>query len=102
GPAGGALRGGSKSRAGLRPAAREESPVTTPAKKNPIERRLDEVRAHWDQFAEQPEARLLCWQADGDDARLVEVFLEVQRHGGDVPDLFIRFNTPFLNPAGFG
>jgi tetratricopeptide (TPR) repeat protein len=77
--------------------------MTTAPHKNAIERRLDELQVHWDRFAEQPNARLLCWQADDDTTQLIEVFLEVQREGGgEVPDLFVRFTTPFTDPARYG
>jgi hypothetical protein len=74
-----------------------------PPKKNAVERRLDVLQAHWDHFAVLPDARLLIWQVDGDDAQMVEVFLEVQRHGaGEVPDLFIRLQVPFEQPGAYG
>jgi tetratricopeptide (TPR) repeat protein len=76
--------------------------MTATRHKNAIERRLDLVQAHWDEFAVQKGPRLLVWQADGEDARLVEVFFEIQREGaGDSPDLFVRLQAPFER-SGYG
>src|SRR4051794_22494754 len=75
----------------------------TARRKNAIERRLEQLQAHWDEFAVQNCPRLLVWQADGEDARLVEVFFEVQREGaGEVPDLFVRLRAPFGPEGGYG
>jgi tetratricopeptide (TPR) repeat protein len=77
-------------------------PPATP-KQNAVERRLEVIENLWNGFAEQPESRLLRWLADADEARMVEVFLEVQNdEGGLVPDLFIRFDEPFEDPARYG
>lgn len=72
-------------------------------KKNAIEKRLDDVTVLWNQFAANPKARMLRWLAGGDDYHMVETFLEWARNGGsDLPDLFIRFETPFADPKRHG
>src|SRR5262249_39131364 len=77
------------------------APMTATRPKNAIERRLERLQAHWDEFAVRNGPRLLVWQADGEDARLVEVFLEVQREGaGESPDLFVRLQAPFGRGGG--
>jgi hypothetical protein len=64
--------------------------------KNPIEQRLDILTGLWNEFAENPEARVLRWLVDADEARIVEAFLAVQEEGGgEVPDLFVRIDAPF-------
>lgn len=76
--------------------------MAPPVKKNPIERRLDELMGMWNGFVANPQARLLRWLADTDNAGLVDTFVEMQRQGGGgVPDLFIRFETPF-EPKRYG
>ena len=70
--------------------------MATPPSKNAIERRIDELGDLWDEFADNPNARLLRWLTDADTARMVDLFLEVQNEeAGDLPDLFIRFDVPF-------
>ncbi len=72
-------------------------------RKNAIERRIDELAGLWNEFASNPQPRMLRWLTDADGAQLVEVFLEVQNEEvGDVPDLFIRFDTPFEDPRRHG
>jgi uncharacterized protein involved in type VI secretion and phage assembly len=64
--------------------------------KNAIERRLCVLIALWNEFAENPEARMLRWLVDQEEARMIDVFLEGQDEaGGDVPHLLIRFDEPF-------
>jgi hypothetical protein len=70
------------------------------AKKNAIERRLQDLEASWNDFAENDQARLLRWVVDGDSARMVDLFLELQNEeASQIPDLFIRFNEPFEEDA---
>ena len=78
--------------------------ATPPPKKNAIEKRLDELTSLWNEFAENPEARLLRWVVvDSDSARMVDLFLELQNEeASDIPDLFIRFNEPFKDPDRYG
>lgn len=74
-----------------------------PIAKNAIERRIDLLGELWNEFAENPEPRFLRWLTDGDGAGMIDAFLEVQNgEGGDIPDLFLRFNTPFDDPESHG
>lgn len=70
--------------------------------KNPIERRLDYLVSLWNEFAKAPDPRLLRWRVDDDGARMVELLVEVQNEeGGNIPDLFIRFNDPFTDVRSY-
>lgn len=71
--------------------------------KNAIERRIDRLGELWNEFAENPQARLLRWLVDGDAVRMIDLFVEVQNEeGGDIPDLFFRFDQPFEEPHRHG
>lgn len=66
--------------------------------KNPIEQRLDYLSGLWNEFAKDPEPRLLRWVLDDDGVRMVELLIELQNEEvGDIPDLFIRFEVPFTD-----
>ncbi|MCK5507481.1 MAG: hypothetical protein KAI50_03050 [Desulfobacterales bacterium] len=66
--------------------------------KNPIEQRLDYLSSLWNEFAKDPEPRLLRWVLDDDSIRMVELLIELQNEEvGDIPDLFIRFEVPFTD-----
>src|SRR6266511_2943863 len=72
-------------------------------RKNAIEQRLDSIETLWNTFADMPDARLCRWLVGADERRMIDVFLEVQNdESGSVPDLFIRFDEPFVDPAGHG
>jgi hypothetical protein len=74
-----------------------------PSPKNAIERRLEQLESDWNAFAVKPDARLLIWQADGDEGQMVELFLALQREGaGAVPDLFVRCEVPFETDQPYG
>lgn len=68
--------------------------------KNAIEKRLDLLATHWNQFAEDPKPRLLRWMVDEDGARMLEVFFETQYEEdiSETPDLFVRLNAPCDSP----
>lgn len=71
--------------------------------KNAITRRVDQLGELWNEFAQKPDARLARWLVDGDSARMVDLFLDVQNDdAGDIPDLFVRFSEPFDGPGRFG
>ena len=79
--------------------------MATAQRKNAIERRIDLLADHWNDFARNPNARLLRWLVRPDEARLLDVFFEVQNEeegGSDIPDLFIRLNAPFKDPGTYG
>lgn len=68
-------------------------------KKNPVEERLMLLADHWTSFRDDPDKRLLVWQAEANALRFFQCFLEVQKHETDytVGDLFVVFDTPFEN-----
>jgi hypothetical protein len=71
-------------------------------RKSAIERRLEKLADLWNEFADDPDARLLRWLVDGDSAQMVLGFLEQQNQGaGDLPDLFMRFEVPFDDPRRY-
>ena len=69
----------------------------------PIQRRLESLRAQWNAFAEEPEARLLHWVIARDEWKPLETFFQVEEHeSGTTPDLFLRLTPPFDEPAEYG
>lgn len=72
---------------------------------NPVQRRLAELLQHWQAFVDQPDKRLLLWQVPDGGRRLLDAFLEMQRHApaGDATsgvngvsgDTFVVFDAPF-------
>lgn len=74
------------------------------AKKNAVEKRLDLLHDQWTEFAQLPGARLLRWVVEPDEVRMVEAFLrkEEDERLGECPDLFLRLDTPFEEPARYG
>lgn len=72
-------------------------------RKNAIEKRIDELTDIWNEFAQEPEAKVLRWLIAPDEARMIDLFLEMQNEEiSDIPDLFIRFEEPFENPTQYG
>ena len=72
-------------------------------KKNAIEKRIDELTDIWNEFAQNHETKALRWLLVADEARMIDLFLEMQNEEiSDIPDLFIRFEAPFENPAHYG
>jgi hypothetical protein len=73
------------------------------AKKNAIEERVEELTTQWSDFAEDPEARMLRWLIEPDEARMIDVFVQVESdEAGETPDLFVRFTAPFEDPEQHG
>ena len=70
--------------------------------KNPIERRVDQLTGLWNEFAEQPQGRLLRWLVDADEARMIDVFLEAANHAPDNADVRLRFDNPFADSTRYG
>jgi tetratricopeptide (TPR) repeat protein len=66
---------------------------------NPVERRLVDLRNHWEQFRTDTSKRLLLWQAPDNATRLLHCFFEIQKHETEYTsdDLFIVFDSPFEN-----
>jgi len=77
---------------------------TPMVKKNAVERRLDVLHDQWTEFAQLSEARLLRWVVQPDEVRMVEAFLrkEQDERLGECPDLFLRLEAPFDEPARYG
>jgi hypothetical protein len=72
-------------------------------KRNAIEKRIDELTDIWNEFSQESEAIMLRWLLVPDEARMIDLFLEMQNEElSDIPDLFIRFQEPFENPTKYG
>ena len=71
---------------------------------NPIAQRLSELGDQWTEFAQEPQARLLIWQAQPDELPLLEAFFaqETDAEAAVAPDLFLRLSAPFENPRAHG
>lgn len=78
--------------------------TTMAGRKNPIERRLGELSAQWIDFADLPDARLLCWTVTPDEERMVEAFVAVESDddAGALPDLFVPLSVPFDPAQAYG
>lgn len=73
------------------------------ARKNAIERRIETLADIWSAFAEDREPRMLRWRVDDGNARMVELFIDLQNEEvGTTPDLFVRFELPFESPETYG
>lgn len=74
------------------------------AKKNPIEARLDLLHDQWTEFAQNPEPRLLRWLCKPDEVGMVDTFVaaESDPQACNTPDLFLRFDDPFLHEEAHG
>jgi tetratricopeptide (TPR) repeat protein len=71
--------------------------------KNAVEKRLEIIVSRWQDFCAEEDPRLLRWLGDADDAKLLDVFLEVENdENGSLPDLFIRIEVPFTRPDRYG
>ncbi|QDU60484.1 hypothetical protein Pan216_13250 [Planctomycetes bacterium Pan216] len=64
--------------------------------KNAIERRIQRVEEYWNEFAVNPDARLMRWLTDSENAQIVDAFVQLQSEdSGESPDYFLRFEQPF-------
>ncbi len=74
------------------------------ARKNPIERRVDILHDQWTEFAENPDARLLAWQAHADETALIDAFYakEIDEQATETPDVFLCLRTAFAHPSAHG
>ena len=72
--------------------------LTMPASANPIMRRLEILSDQWQEFADQAEARVLCWQVTPDEYAMVDAFLamESEEDTADSQDLFVTLTSPFV------
>lgn len=71
---------------------------------NPIRRRFAWLHDQWVAFAENPEARVLCWQLQEDELGMFDAFLAVESDDqiGELPDLFLRLSAPFEQEGSYG
>ncbi len=70
---------------------------------NAVTRRLDHLQSHWDEFREQPDARICRWVVKQDAYDLVDAFYQVNAdESSDSPDIFLRFESIFTDAQSFG
>jgi hypothetical protein len=64
---------------------------------NPVERRLLQLREHWEVFRADSSKRLLVWRVPDNAIRLTQCFCEMQKYETEYSskDLFIVFDAPF-------
>jgi hypothetical protein len=80
-----------------------EDIVANTKRKNAIEKRIDDMVAMWNEFADNDQARLCRWLVQQDELDMVDVFVESQNsEAGEIPDLIVRFETPFQSPNQYG
>lgn len=74
------------------------------AANEPIVRRLEVLSDLYGEFAANPDARVLRWLLQADEARMVEAFIAMEQdeQAGQHGDLLMTFTTPFENPHGHG
>ena len=74
------------------------------ASPNPVVERLDLLSEQWEAFATDEEPRLLLWQLDPDELRMVDAFLarEGDERTGVHDDVFVTLETPFQHPETHG
>ncbi|HXV13707.1 MAG TPA: hypothetical protein VEC56_05835 [Candidatus Krumholzibacteria bacterium] len=64
---------------------------------------MEKLRALWNEFASNPDARVLRWLVRTDEWDIVRVFLEVERsETGECPELFLVFDRPFASMTRYG
>jgi hypothetical protein len=73
-------------------------------RKNAIARRIDRLRDQWNEFATNPDARLLRWLIRDDELRVFEAFVQSEQddRAGEIPDMFVTFDEPFLDVVSYG
>ena len=64
---------------------------------NPVERRLLQLREHWEVFRADGAKRLLVWRLPNNAIRMAQCFCEMQKYETEYSskDLFIVFDAPF-------
>lgn len=71
--------------------------------KNAIERRLLVIEEDWSSIAQNPETRVVKWEASVEDLRMAELFFEIQNEEtSTLPDLFLTFSVGFYSLETFG
>lgn len=73
------------------------------SQKNAVERRLDYLGGIWNEFVLDSKSKMLRWLVQPDEYGMVELLFDLQNEeAGDIPDLFIKFKTPFTDTQQFG
>lgn len=74
-----------------------------PAPGKPIVDRLDQLAAQWADFAEDADARVLCWLAEPDERSMIDAFVaaEDDERTAQTNDLFVPLQAPFA-PGRYG
>lgn len=69
----------------------------------PIVERLEQVASQWADFAEQPDARVLCWVLEPDEHAMIDAFVAVEDdpEASQTQDLFVPLKAPFV-PGRYG
>ena len=70
---------------------------------NPVMQRLEQLAGQWLEFAEKPDARVLCWQVEPDEYAMVNAFVAMEDDDrvGQTQDLFVPLTAPFV-PGRYG
>jgi len=77
--------------------------MTNPPARNAIVRRVDKLRALWNEFVLDPDARVVRWLIKPDEWDLVRAFVEVESgETGECPEFFIQFDRPFASSTRYG
>ncbi len=70
---------------------------------NPVMERLDEIAEHYEEFAENPDARMLRFIRPQDTSRLMEGFIRYKNEADpDFDDIFLLLETEFKRPDRYG
>ncbi|HEX6244819.1 MAG TPA: hypothetical protein VFZ61_28060, partial [Polyangiales bacterium] len=71
---------------------------------NPIRRRFAWLHDQWVSFAENTDARVLCWLLEEDELAMFDAFLAAESDDeiGELPDLFLRLTAPFEQEGSYG
>jgi hypothetical protein len=69
----------------------------------PIVDRLEQLAGQWTDFAEKPDARVLCWLCEPDELAMVDAFvaMEDDDRAGQTQDLFVPLQAPYV-PGRYG
>jgi hypothetical protein len=75
--------------------------MATPGK--PVTDRLHQLSDQWTDFAEKPDARVLCWLLEPDEHAMVDAFVAMEDDDrvGQTEDLFVPMHAPFA-PTRYG
>ena len=65
---------------------------------NPVAQRLEQLADQWSDFADKPEARVLCWLVEPDEYAMVNAFVaaEDDERAGQTKDVFVPLSAPFV------